>query len=326
VVAILFNQTINVDEKDLAKSASLLMENVVPYVWDQTMNPPPGILSNATTSVLTSSSFSLYDLSDSIFQNEDPQIYPKLLNAACTKFYTDGLSCEGTEFYQPNELRGGIVGATTKCLLIRGDKCQQCQCIANNALYNHVVPQRILSKVGDYVSTVFATLLESVQTGGVDLSKWLEVDADAIVGVGFDMYPSIIGFLVGVACSMIMVLWVNTLDHQHSVKKYQHALQNQIQTGRSLLFSADSDDQTQSKFKTGMLALLGAGIIPFVFCAIYIDMFHLMLGGINDFANIARGKEFEYSMIDLVVGIRDGSDYKAEFTYLYAVLLLAAPM
>jgi hypothetical protein len=55
-------------------------------------------------------------------------------------------------------------------------------------------------------------------------------------------------------------------------------------------------------------------------------MFHLMLGGINDFANIARGKEFEYSMIDLVVGIRDGSDYKAEFTYLYAVLLLAAPM
>jgi hypothetical protein len=326
VVAILFNQSIDVGEKDLAKSATLLMTNVVPYVWDQTMNPPPGILSNATTSVLTLSNFSLYELSDSIFQNEDPQIYPKLINAACTKFYTDGLSCEGTEFYQPNEVRGGIVGITTKCLLIRGDKCQQCQCLANNALYNHAVPQKILSKVGDYVSTVFATLLESVQTGDIDFSKWFEINADATVGIGFDMYPSLIGFLVGVACSMIMVLWVNTLDHQHSVKKYQREFQHQMQDSCSMLFSADSNDRTQSKVKTGIAAVIGAGMIPFVFCAIYIDMFQLLLGGINEFANNAVGRDLQYSMIDLVVGIRDGSDYKAEFAYLYAVLLLAAPM
>lgn len=329
MVTILFNQNVGVNEQDLANSATLLMTNVVPFVWNQVMDPPPGILSDATASLLNTTDFSIYDLSDIIFQNEDPQIYPKLLNTGCTKFYTDGLSCEGTEFYQPNEIRGGIVGVMTKCLMIRGDKCQQCQCIANNALYNHAVPEKITSKIGDYMSTVFATLLESVQTGDIDFKKWFDINANALVGIGFDMYPSLIGFLIGVAISMIMVLWVNSIDHQNSIKKYQHAVPSDDETTihrRSLLFSVNDETQPQSKIRIGVLLLLGIGIVPFVFFAIYIDMFQLMLGRINGFANIEFGRDFQYSMIDLVVGIKDGTEYKAEFTYLYAILLLAAPM
>ena len=79
VVSILFNQSIKLDEKDLANNAELLMTNVVPHVWDNTMNPPPGILSDATANLLNTSDFTLYDLSDSMFQNEDPTIYPRRL-------------------------------------------------------------------------------------------------------------------------------------------------------------------------------------------------------------------------------------------------------
>lgn len=143
VVSILFNQSIKLDEKDLANNAELLMTNVVPHVWDNTMNPPPGILSDATANLLNTSDFTLYDLSDSMFQNEDPTIYPRLLNAGCSKFYNDGLTCEGTDFYEPSEVRGGIVGIMTKCLMIRGDKCKQCQCIANNALFIMLCRKRL---------------------------------------------------------------------------------------------------------------------------------------------------------------------------------------
>lgn len=329
MVAILFNQYIGVDEQDLANSATLLMTNVVPFVYDQVMNPPPGILSDATSSLLNTTDFSLYDLSDRIFENDDSQIYPKLLNTGCSKFYTDGLSCDGTEFYQPSEIRGGIVGIMTKCLVIRGDKCQQCQCIANNALFNHAVPERITSKMGDYVSTILAMLLESVQKGDIDFSKWFEVNASAVVGIGFDMYPSLNGFLIGVALVTIMVLWVNSIDHQNSIKRCQDRVQRLDETTpkRSLLFFLEDDEtQQQSKVRVGLSVLLGVGIIPLVFSAIYIDMFELFLGRINRFTNVEIGRDFQYSMIDLVVGLRDGTDYKSEFTYLYAVLLLAAPM
>jgi hypothetical protein len=330
VVAILFHQNIDLNERDFANNASLLMTNVVPYIWDNTMEP--GLLSDKVTNLLNISDFTLDGLSDSIFQNEDPKIYPKLLNIGCSKYYNDDQSCEGTEFYQPSEIRGGIVGVTTKCLLIRGDNCRQCQCIVNNALYNHVVPERITSKVADSkpISTVFATLLESVKIGDINFSQWFEINANVVVGIGFDMYPTLIGFLVGVAMSMIMVVWINSIDHQSSIKKYRDVHQSRSEdetTDRySLLFQSEGEDQVQSRFQTGVMLVLGAAIIPFIFCAIYINMFHLELVRINNFANIEMGRELEYSLIDMVVGIRDGSNYTSEFTVLYAILLLAAPM
>ena len=328
VVAILFDQHIDVNERDVANNAQLLMTNVVPYVWNNVMDPPPGILSSATSNLLNTSDLSLYALTDSIFQNDDPKIYPELLNMGCSNYYNDGQSCDGTAFYEPNEIRGGVVGVMSKCLLIRGDKCRQCQCIVNNALYNHAVPEKITTKIGDSVSTVLATLLEAVKTGGIDLSKWFEINANARVGIGFEMYPSLIGFLIGVALSIVMVLCVNTLDHQNSTNKHQNTgtNENEITSTCSLLFSTEDENQQTSRIKTGIFFIVGAGIVPFIFCAVYIDMFNLVLGRINYFVNIENGRGFEYSMVDLVVGIRDGSDYKSEFTYLYAILLLAAPM
>jgi hypothetical protein len=144
------------------------------------------------------------------------------------------------------------------------------------------------------------------------------------------MYPTLIGFLVGVAMSMIMVVWINSIDHQSSIKKYRDVHQSRSEdetTDRySLLFQSEGEDQVQSRFQTGVMLVLGAAIIPFIFCAIYINMFHLELVRINNFANIEMGRELEYSLIDMVVGIRDGSNYTSEFTVLYAILLLAAPM
>ena len=332
MVSILFNQSIKLDEKDLANNAELLMTNVVPYVWDKTMNPPPGILSDITTNLLNASDFTLYDLTDSIFQNEDPTIYPRLLNAGCSQFYNDGLSCEGTDFYEPNEVRGGIVGIMTKCLMIRGDKCKQCQCIANNALFNHAVPEKITSKIADKISAVWATDLESVKNGDIDFRKWFEINADATVGIGFDMYPSLIGFLVGVFMSMVMVLLINTLDHQKSRKQYQrqqHAgRQSQLETARrcSLLFQTEDQAHMRANMKRGAFFVLGIGVIPFIVFAVYLDMFILRLSRVNEFINLENEREFEYSMVDLVWGIRDGSAAKSEFTGLYAILLLLAPM
>ena len=329
VVSILFNQSIKLDEKDLANNAELLMTNVVPHVWDNTMNPPPGILSDATANLLNTSDFTLYDLSDSMFQNEDPTIYPRLLNAGCSKFYNDGLTCEGTDFYEPSEVRGGIVGIMTKCLMIRGDKCKQCQCIANNALFNHAVPEKITSKIADKISTVWAIDLESVKKGNIDFGKWFDIYADATVGVGFDMYPSLIGFLVGVFMSMVMVLLINTLDHRKSMILYQRQYrQNHLDTVRrcSLLFQSEDQGPTKTNIKSGIFFVLGIGIIPFIVYAVYLDMFILRLSRVNEFINLENEREFEYSMIDLVWGIRDGSARKSEFTGLYAILLLVAPM
>ena len=328
VVAILFDQYIDVNEKDVANNAQLLVTNVAPYVWNNVMEPPPGILSNATSSLLNTSDFSLYALTDSIFQNDNPRIYPEVLNMGCSKYYNDGQSCNGTAFYEPSKIRGGVVGVMSKCLLIRGDKCRQCQCIVNNALYNHAVPERITAKIGDSLSITFATLLDAVKTGGNDFSKWFEIDANARVGIGFEMYPSLIGFLIGVALSIVMVLCVNTLDHRKSMNQHQNTGPNTVESAStcSLLFSQESENRQTSRIKTAIFVILGVGIIPFVFCAIYIDMFNLVLGRINYFVNTENGRGFEYSMVDLVIGIRDGSEYKSEFTYLYAMLLLAAPM
>lgn len=223
---LLLNLSLTYNLGTFVNNAAELMANVVPYISDSALAKG---LSNETRAILDEVGTWAYDevvkLSDSIFADgNDPELYSSLLEQGCSEFYNGGETCANTTFYEPTTVTGGIAGIMAKCLRIRNDKCYQCQCIVNNAIFNHDVPgEPVQAAINDAISTTFAKLLASVKAGQIDFSSWFSFGGTATVGMYITIYPALLGFTFAVIFSVIASLVVNHVAEKHYMKRYRNA-------------------------------------------------------------------------------------------------------
>jgi hypothetical protein len=94
-------------------------------------------------------------LSDYVFKGNHTGLYDTALARGCCEYA--GRTCP-VKFYDPSRVFGGLVGVVAKCVAVSGlDKCNRCECIANNLLFNGDIPQ---AGVDAAVSTALARALE----------------------------------------------------------------------------------------------------------------------------------------------------------------------
>lgn len=313
-----------VDVGKLASDASSLLGHIVSET-----NMSSGLLSNATQGLLLETAQNktyeeVVSLSDSIFENGDYTLYQPLLETGCSEFYNNGESCANTTFYEPVNLNS-LTQIMTKCLRIRGDKCYQCECIVNNAIYNKVIPSELVEdEVDDLVSMLFAKLLAAVEPG--DISSWFSVTGDVTARMLVLIYPAFLGFTVAVILSITASILVTYADEEANRKKFlevsslgEALLVNGCETdSRTLLFSQES------KVTKTIAIVSGLGIVPLVYFALYMDMFSLVKAGVfpEILSQTSDGAEVVYSVAAIVESIKSN----VAFAALFGFFMLAMPL
>lgn len=272
---LLLNVEAEIDVGALASHGGQLMGEMMPYIGSSGVieglsNQAQALLDKAGTWASTE----LSELSDSIFANDDPTKYKLLLEAGCSKFYNDGDSCRGTAFYEPTTITGGKAGLMVKCMRIRNDKCTQCECIVNGALYNHLIPGDLVrSKANDAMSVVFAKALAAIKSGDIDFQSWIDVGGTASLGMYITIHPAFLGFTFGVILSIAASLLVTHVEEKDSMKRHRNALSMSEALGNAGVKMDESSrlfdvGEGSKRRLNNMLALLsGVGIIPLIFFA-----------------------------------------------------------
>ncbi|KAL7549430.1 hypothetical protein ACHAWF_012699 [Thalassiosira exigua] len=335
ILFLLINVQADINVGALASDASQLMGDVIPYIVDSVL---PGDISNKTETILNKAGAWAYEevvgLTDSISANGDSSIYKLLLEKGCAEVYNGGATCEDTPFYTPTNVFGGIAGIMMKCLRIRNDKCSQCECIVNNAVYNRAIPGGPLqAKLQDAASAVFAKILSAVKSGDVDFASWIDVRGNASAGSYIKIHPAFLGFTIGVILSIVASLLVLRVEEKDSMKRYRDA-----DSLGEALENAGVEDQKSHLFATtgscrGWLKKLSSivfaiGIIPMVFFAVYVQMMKVVMAGLVPSLMFQQSEAVEssYSIIDSVKAVNDGSGYGKAFTVIYGTAMLGIPM
>ena len=273
---LLLNLQADINVGTLANTATQLLGEVVTSGNRTETLLTEGILSNTTQTLLDKTESWAYEeivaLSDSIFENDDPTVYKSFLEKGCSQFYNNGVTCIGTPFYEPSNVKGGIAGIMTKCLRIRNDRCYQCECIVNNAIYNQAIPNEVVkSSVEKSMSLLLAKLLTTVKSGDIDFASWFDVGGNASVGMYITIYPAFLGFTVAVILSIAASLIVTHIEEKDCMKRLRSAvfMKEALKNGgvsedqRSLLFC--SDGSRKSKITRFLYISTGVGIIPLTF-------------------------------------------------------------
>lgn len=336
---LLLNVEADIDVGALANDASQLVSEVVPYIGDSLLEGD--FLSNATQSILNDGKEwgqeKVLELSTSIFANDTPQLYQSILEAGCAEFYNGGESCEGTPFVEPSNVRRGIAGIMTKCVRIRGDKCSQCECIVNNALYNHAIPGDVIqTKPLDAASFLFAKLLAIVESGDIDFSSWFDVSGIVSLGMYITIHPAFLGFTFAVILSIAVSIVVSSVEEHDSMKRNRKASSlrealNSAGVGndqRTQLFSNDAEGNRIGWPKRILAICFGIGLVPLVFFAIYVKMFDYSIAGLLQeviMMQVAATQEL-FSIIDCVTTVNDGTGYGVCFAIVYGTMMLGVPM
>lgn len=198
---LLLNIQATIDLGQLVEGSQQLMGDVIPFIYNTSVLPDNGdsLLSNKTQSILDNlisfEQAAVGELTEIIFESDrDTDLYESLLEKGCSQFYNGGDTCEGTPFYEPADIKGGIAGVMTKCLRIRHDMCSQCECIVNNAIYNHEIPGSITDEIvsSGTTSIVFAKVLAMAKTDS--FASLFDVEGTASVGMYVTIYPAFLGF------------------------------------------------------------------------------------------------------------------------------------
>ena len=331
MIFMLLNLTVAMDVGTLASDAVTLIQDVVPLI----INGTDGKLSNITQSLVKQVDDMAYEkidsLSQSIFENDDPELYESLLQMGCGSFYNT--DCSETPFYDPTEVRGGLAGIMTKCLLIRNDECSRCECIVNNVIFNDAIPEDVEKAAIDKgVSMLFAKVLAFVESGRLNLLSSISLDGIISIGTKVQAYPAFIAFTFGVILSIVASIAVDKIEEKDTMQRNCGTTtikafieKNKIGERKpSMLFFSDTDGLLK---KIGKL-VCGLGTIPITIIALLVDMFDWKIAGLFEEILLFHRSAINlyYSIIDCVVNVNDGSGYGWTFTILYGFFMLGAPI
>ena len=164
----------------------------------------------------------------------------------------------------------------TKCLRIKSDKCSQCKCIVNNAIYSHAISGEVIkSKSNDATSIpiLFTKLLAAVTSGDIDFASWFDVGGNASVGMYITIHPDVLGFMSAVILSIAAPIIVSSVEENDSIERHRNAssLEEALENAgveknqRTQLFAIEGKNKGRL---TRLLAFIcGIGLIPLVFLA-----------------------------------------------------------
>ena len=331
MIFMLLNLTVTMDVGTLASDAAELIQDVVPII----VNGTDGKLSNITQSLVNQvdeMTFEKVDsLSQSIFENDDPELYASLLQKGCGSYYST--DCTDTPFYEPTEVRGGLAGIMAKCLRIRNDECSQCECIVNNVIFNDAIPEDVEEAVIDEgISMLFAKVLAFAQSGRLNLLSLISMEGVIEVGTKVQAYPAFISFTLGVILSIVASMVVDKIEERDTMQKncgvstVQAFLEKKGMRGRkpaTLFFS-----ETERLWTKLGKAACSLGTIPITTIALYVEMFDWKIAGLFEEILLVQrtAVNLYFSIIDCVVNVNDGTGYGWTFTVLYGFFMLGAPM
>ena len=331
MIFMLLNLTVAMDVGTLASDAAALIQDVVPAIVNET----DGMLSNTTQSLVGQVDEVAYEkiqsLSQSIFENDDPELYASLLQKGCGSFYST--DCTDTPFYEPTEVRGGLAGIMTKCLRIRNDECSRCECIVNNVIFNDVIPEEVEEVAIDKgISMLFAKVLAFVESGRLNLLSSISMEGVIEVGTKVQAYPAFISFTFGVILSIVASIVVDKIEERDTMQRncgvatIKDFLEKKEIRGRkpAMLFFSE----TERFWKRLGTVACSLGTIPIAIIALYIEMFDWKIAGLFEEILLFQRSAVNlyFSIIDCVVNVNDGSGYGWTFTVLYGFFMLGAPM
>ena len=335
---LLLNVSADINIGNLTNAATQLMTEMVDSVSvESLLSGDDTSLSNIFENTVGSWTFDeIVDLGNNIFDDNDAAVYKTFLEKGCSTHYNDGETCVGTPFYEPTQIKGGIPGIMAKCLRIRNDNCYQCECIVNNVLYNHDIPDGVVqSKMEDTMSFLFAELLKTIQSGDLNFGSWFDVGGTMSLGMYITIYPAFLGFTFAVIFSIIASLVVGHVDEKDALTKYRksssivESLENNSEVDmdqRSFLYNGDGS--CSSKMTRLLSIVVGLGIIPLTFFAVYVKMFNYSIAGFFEELIMLQPEATEtlYSVIDCVTTVNDGTGYGKTFAVFYGLFLLGIPM
>ena len=331
MIFMLLNLTVTMDVGTLTSDAAALIQDVVPII----VNGTDGMLSNITQSLVNQVDEMAYEkvhsLPQSIFENDDPELYASLLQKGCGSFYST--DCTDTPFYEPTEVRGGLAGIMTKCLRIRNDECSRCECIVNNVIFNDAMPEDVEEAAIDKgMFMLFAKVLAFVESGRLNLLSSISMEGVIEVGTKVQAYPAFISFTFGVILSIVASIVVDKIEERDTMQRncgvatIKAFLEKKGIRGRkpAMLFFSETE---RLWTKLGKIEC-SLGTIPIAIIALYIEMFDWKIAGLFEEILLFQRSAVNlyFSIIDCVVNVNDGSGYGWTFTVLYGFFMLGAPM
>ena len=293
------------------------------------------MLSNITQSLVNQVDEMAYEeidsLSQSIFENDDPELYESLLQKGCGSFYST--DCSETPFYEPTEVRGGLAGIMTKCLRIRDEECSRCECIVNSIIFNDAIAAGVEEAAIDKgVSMLFAKVLTFAKSGRLNLLSSISMDGIIEVDTKVQAYPAFISFAFGVILSIVASIVVDKIEERDTMQRncgvatIKAFLEKEGIRGRkpAILFFLE----TGRLWKRLAKLACTFGTIPITIVALYIEMFDWKIAGLFEEILLFQSSAVNlyFSIIDCVENVNDGSGYGWTFTVLYGFFMLGAPI
>ena len=230
----------------------------------------------------------LGDLSNYIFENNHTGLYDEALARGCGVYA--GTTCP-VQFYPPSRILGGMAGVLAKCAVISGfNKCNRCECIANNLLFNGDVPE---AGVDMAVATAFAKGLVLARDLASGALRAVQVEGTVDAGLEAYAFPGIIAFCIGVIVSIIASIVVDHIDERSTARDFEidcfatalTRVGRQASARSWLLFASDSDSDSRGSGVLGAarkaaVAIALVGVVPLAVAAVCVPMYSWQIGGL----------------------------------------------
>jgi hypothetical protein len=332
---------LNLDKEFSAATVYALALGFLPELGAEFRAAHAGLGPRAESLVANATYSHLGDLSDYIFKSNHTGLYDVALARGCSVYA--GKACP-VQFYPPSRVFGGMAGVVAKCAAVSGfNKCNRCECIANNLLFNGDVPEAAIDAA---VATAFAKALVLARDLASGALAAVHVTGTAAIGLEAYAFPGVIGFCLGVIVSIITSILVDHVDERETARDFKianfgSALQRmgRGESEKSWLFFSSSSSSLTAARKTA-LAISLLGVVPLAVSALWVPMYSWQIGGLvpslidlnatkSPFYNATPDIVFSQTLsnIDMVSMVGQAGDATRQFfMVLFGCLLIGVPL
>jgi hypothetical protein len=228
----------------------------------------------------------LGDLSNYIFEGNHTGLYDEALARGCGVYA--GKTCP-VQLYTPSRIFGGMAGVVAKCAAVSGfNKCNRCECIANNLLFNGDVPEAGVDKA---VATAFAKGLVLARDLASGALRAVQVEGTVESGLEAYAFPGIVAFCIGVIVSIIASIVVDHIDERSTARDFEidcfaaalKRVGRQASARSWLLLASDSDSGGRGALgaaRKAAVAIALVGVVPLAVAAVCVPMYSWQIGGL----------------------------------------------